>query len=295
MHYYDGLHRDDRVYWFKNEYSISSDAKTASTSKKGDKYSGGENVIITTTYADSVNVRATIRVQPEDMKGSRDDRYISFSTGVTWKREKMEFEFVRHEYLSESGKELLGETSSFNVPVRYDNSKALAVLGDKLYFTVLTTKEHSGQNGIFEVEEYGVWWGFGKPSNIGKVRTLTTFSLDDQDVEVVALEAVNNKLVLVLYVNDVLTLRLFDTTGKFMDEISYPDFERREYYGQYSSYVNGEILNLCFSHGGDGYAQQDSVISISVGERITARHKLDKLDLKNENASHFIVSAKVQR
>ncbi|GIP32659.1 hypothetical protein [Paenibacillus sp. J2TS4] len=141
-------------------------------------------------------------------------------------------------------------------------------IGDKVYFTVPTTSDYTGTNGIYEITDFTVG-GFSRPSEKA-AKELVTIDLDNNrkegapKIEVLGLEAVGDKLALILAEDNKLTLRRFDSRsgaelGKVtMDDIaiqdnaSFPaDSKEETHYAAYEAHIDHDVqvINLILSRG----------------------------------------------
>ncbi|MFD0714221.1 hypothetical protein [Paenibacillus sp. GCM10027626] len=90
----------------------------------------------------------------------------------------------------------------------------LAEIGDKLYFTVPTTKEYKGENSIYALSFDG-----------GASKRLVAIDLSGGQTEVLGLEAVGNRLVLIRTEGTQLLVSAYDpASGKRVGEAAVPDF-----------------------------------------------------------------------
>ncbi|WP_336771268.1 hypothetical protein [Paenibacillus sp. MMO-58] len=131
-----------------------------------------------------------------------------------------------------------------NADGNYSNSLeyGLAKLGDHLYFTVPTTAESTGTNGIYELS-------FAEE---GMTRTVTEFSLDQNkesaSLAVLGLTAAGDKLALILKENGHVVVRGYDPeSGKMLGNIRL-DPSGSVYSDQYEVYSNDKVLNLVFQN-----------------------------------------------
>ncbi|TCN01232.1 hypothetical protein EV294_101685 [Paenibacillus sp. BK033] len=127
---------------------------------------------------------------------------------------------------------------------KYSNSLeyGLAKLGDHLYFTVPTTAENTGTNGIYELS-------FAKD---GTTRTVAEFSLDQNkegaSLAVLGLAAAGGKLALILKEHGHVVVRGYDPeSGKMLGSIML-DPSSSMYSDQYEAYSNDMVLNLVFQN-----------------------------------------------
>ncbi|MGO4107024.1 hypothetical protein [Paenibacillus sp. YAF4_2] len=118
----------------------------------------------------------------------------------------------------------------------------LAKIGDHVYFTVPTTADSTGTNGIYELSF----------EEDGTTRTVVEYSLDQnkdgRSIEVWGLEAVGDKLALILMENGHPVVRGYDpNSGQQLGNIVL-DQTDVQYSGQYEVFDNDQILNLVFQN-----------------------------------------------
>lgn len=160
-----------------------------------------------------------------------------------------------------------GNTRTYTNALEY----GLAKIGEKVYFTLPTTRDYTGENGIYELKfsdsrEYRGITGDSEQD----ARTVATISLDKNkadshsSIEVLGLEAVGNNLALILVVDNELIIRSYDSeSGKQLGEVIVPSFflagrsvvdssinlngeSHNENYEAFSDH-DQDILNLSFS------------------------------------------------
>lgn len=287
VRYANGLRNGDMVYWYSFKYSVASGADTFSKTTKGDKKTGDENVKITTTYADKVEIAATIRARKEDINKKMLDDYVLLNTDIYLESEDKKFVFESRRY--EYDEKLISEHSSDRIAARELNGRAnaLAVADERLFITIPVDSKYSGETGIYEIEQFGVWYDEKRP---GKVRTLTKFDLDSNDIEVLGLESVNDKLILILNVDNVLTFRLFDLKERMLDEVTVP--EAKPDMQLYESFTNGNRFHISFGRDKETYTMDGPVLSISLeNNRFELKHLIKKLDIDDEIARHHFIGS----
>lgn len=150
-----------------------------------------------------------------------------------------------------------------------DLNYGITRIGDKVYFTVPTTSGYTGMNGIYEITDFSVG-GFLRPAEKA-ARELVAIDLDNNGkegapkVEVLGLEAVGDKLVLILSEDNKLTLRGFDShsgaeLGQVTLDIAFRDRENvkdpsdskeETHYAAYEAFIDHDVqvINLIFSRG----------------------------------------------
>lgn len=108
----------------------------------------------------------------------------------------------------------------------------LAKIGEKVYFTLPTTRGHTGENGIYELKFSDNWGYRGITGDSGlEARTVTTFSLDKNkpglgtSIEILGLEAVGSSLALIAVEDNQLVVRSYDSdSGNQLGELIIPHF-----------------------------------------------------------------------
>ncbi len=298
--YANGISSDGLVYTFDYDFQIASDATTEvvpnTSTVDGDSY-GGETVRRRTVFSDKVEFIADIWVRNEDFTINVDNTRFSIPTGITLISDKLEFEFEEIIETRPDGQEFVTHLSKGGRTSKpyYDSfAKCMTFLNGKLYFTFPTTKEHSGENGIFVVDEFEKSWSFYEWREIGKGRKIVKWSLNDHNTDVLALESVNGKLVLIMAIDDILTLKVYDEHGNFLDEMAFKEiYNCTDTNAGLETYVNEDFLNICIGETSYyGFTRNSALISVQIGDKIIPRQIIHKLDFKDEIAKHYNIHAK---
>lgn len=135
----------------------------------------------------------------------------------------------------------------------------IALIGDDVYWTLVSTKQYGGTNGIYKL-------AFQSPSNYSgsypESNAIMSFPLkeeganDSAGVDVLGLEAVGDKLVLLLVQNNELHIQAYNTYGKRLGEAAMPDFQlvgqnteekKPRYYEGYEAFVHPEENQIILS------------------------------------------------
>lgn len=158
----------------------------------------------------------------------------------------------------------------------------LTTISDKVFYTAPTSTNAGGVNGIYELKftEYYI----NTIQEKYNPRTLTTFELnkvnDPTGIQVLGLEAVGNKLALILIKNHKLTIRVFDSeTGTQLGETNLKDDffigdqenpEAREVHlSNYDSFSYNDLLILSFtSLGSTENDSKKTIISIDFTDEV---------------------------
>lgn len=158
----------------------------------------------------------------------------------------------------------------------------LTTISDKVFYTAPTSTNAGGVNGIYELKftEYYI----NTIQEKYNPRTLTTFELnkvnDPTGIQVLGLEAVGNKLALILIKNHKLTIRVFDSeTGTQLGETNLKDDffigdqenpEAKEVHrSNYDSFSYNDLLILSFtSLGSTENDSKKTIISIDFTDEV---------------------------
>jgi hypothetical protein len=294
--YANGAEDDKYRYWYNYRYEIAPDAniRREYTENKIQMQcvDGKKDAIekITMTYADKIDLYMDVRYDWLDIKPKKkmpDPNYLYFKTGVQLEREYMDFVFEEKKtYYPEGG--LAAEDENFQnaADIYRSTGSGMVVLNGSQYFTVLTQinpyshQRYTGENGIFKAEQYDNWWGDKKEK--GKVRKIASIPMDENDIQVLGLHGVEDKLVVVMLVDGVLTLRAFEPqTGKMLDEISVPQLDISKQPIRYDEYVDGDIIHLNIITNNNP-VDELQVVSIQVGDRLTLKSYVDGIKFENQ-------------
>lgn len=191
---------------------------------------------------------------------------------------------------------VIAEESSLSLTNEY--KYAMAEIGDKLYFTIPTTAEYTGANGIYEVIKFAnnnTGYTTKDYETQDYVRTLNTFSLNGNKsggpaIEVLGLEAVGQKLALILSIDGKLVIRSYDAkSGDMLGEISIDDFMlvgslqkqdgyiKKAYYTNYEAFADNEMLNLCFrSNTSTQDVDEFTILSLDFSNGVALKNKIDE-------------------
>lgn len=302
VNYINGISSGDLAYWFQNSYEVTPDADTKTTTSKRDVYS--EHIVEERTIsANKVELFAEIRVRHKDLKSTIENDSFSINTGIIVEADEFEYEIIETVGKLPDGTEYTMSrwvTMKELLPINNDNlSNCMTLLDGKIYFVVPTTKKCSGENGIFIVDEFEAWWREsaenGQRKKVGKGRKIVKIDLNDHNIDVLGLEAINEQLVLTMLVDNFLTLRTYDKYGNFIDEICLEDIDMHMIGNSpivYESFINGNILNLSLNIGSYGSAQAHALVSVEIGDKIKEKHIIQKPDFINEVTQHYNIYEK---
>ena len=188
--YISGISSGNLAYWFQIDYEITPDADTKTTISKrdiyGDLQDGNHIIEERTISANKVELIAEIKVRHINLEKHIDKDSFNIDTGIIVEGNGFEYEITETVEKLPNGTEYTmsrGSTMKTLLPINNNSlSNCLALMDDKLYFVVPTTKKCSGENGIFVVDEFEPWWmaSFnedGKERNIGKGRKIVELDL----------------------------------------------------------------------------------------------------------------------
>ncbi|MCL6457981.1 MAG: hypothetical protein K6T85_08240 [Gorillibacterium sp.] len=189
----------------------------------------------------------------------------------------------------------------------------LAQAGDKIYYTVPTTKDWIGTNGIYELNFTEA--GNGSTKSAEPARVITTFSLDQNKgegatgIEVLGLEAVGDKLALLIVENNQLIVRGFDSkSGKELGQAvidhfaitggtpavsSDPSITER-FSEPYGSYVDPDksILNLSFRSSLSSQSDfRKTIWSLDFSEGVKVINKVDTSNVDGQDDTFGVLTA----
>ena len=152
-----------------------------------------------------------------------------------------------------------------------------------------------GEGGIYEIEAFDHWRFEGET---GKVKKIASIDLNEGGTEILGLHGIDDKLLLIMVVDDTLAIRSFNPkTGEEIDELLVPQFSVEGEMLFYNIYVDDNTLTLDFSdkylYSEDIYNIKNSlkVLSIKVGEELELLHCIDDFDLGDSaivNVSNMI-------
>ena len=323
----NGIYHEGKVYWYQFEYEISADAKTHEVLKDEredgdpnkqndthqDKQNGaGPNIRTSIVYADKADVYARLHVRPDDYISSDTWGGIRFDTGIRYASENADIEFEKQEYvLHGDAMTEVDKIEEVHFPTQYsinmgsilvsNPGMGMTIMDGNLYFTILTSKEYSGWNGIYKAVEFAPWWQ-AQPDKQGKAEVVVKFSLDEQEIEVLGLETVNGSLALSMFIDGVFTVRLFDRNGVLLDELVLEDVTIRDGLPEYEGYVNDDKLNICLKFRTEDGSYKETVLAVMADSEIAGGkkelrliHKVDRLRPDNESEYHFTVASSDDR
>lgn len=278
-------------YSYNLEVDIAKDANINVVEKPSDSY---KNRVINgkaaqpevnpfideITYVDKIDAYVNLNKR----EGNNIQEMVRVYTGVKNKSDSKEFEFKKTYYKADNNnpnsKEVVSSGgSSYRLPARTSNeNNAYTFINGKLYFTVLSDKSASGNNGIFRVDKWGTWPNWEHETTYGETTEITSFNLDKHNIEVLGIENVKDKLILFMLIDDILTFRAYDPqSGNIIDELKVEDFRKDKIIGNYQVFVTGDILSICFNE------DINLLVSVKLGKTLTLEHFIKGLDLSNEN------------
>ena len=303
-----GLKTSDVNYSYQLDYVISPDANMETTETKEINESG--YTINKISKVDAVDFY--VRISRIDYSNAQIDwSDIRFNPGAGVRSDTLEFEFTSIDDYDKDGV-LRGQNGGSDLGhglVVYNPQDAFTLLDGHLYFTLLSAPQHSGNNGIYKVERFADQWermsdlsdeweipdeNAWKRAQYGNVKPITTFSLDEQNMSVLAIEAVNGKLILIVIENNTLILRSYHPeTGKLMDELPVQELNYEDYQGTLQAFIDGSILNLNIvkkiKEEDDQFLLSNILLSVDIADKLSLLHHVENLQLESgEIAPQYI-------
>jgi len=286
----NGLEHNDFTFIYNYEFEISRGAETEEHPNENNHNTNNPLVRSSSVYTDSVDIYARITKSYTDYtRPAPDFSAIFFNPGLRYVSSSMDIEFIKHEYLDSAGEirdtthHLNRETFPAVLP-----KMAMTMLNDELYFSIICTKEYSGRNGIYKAVNFEPWWQNSKYR--GTVDIITSFDLDDTNMEVLGLEAVKDKLVLLLFEDNEFKARLYNTEGKVLDELAFNDITSEEGFPEYQGFVRDSYLNIYLKYANENRLNEKVILSIGIeGESLSHKHKVTEYS-NQEMYPHMIAS-----
>ncbi|MGO4107023.1 hypothetical protein [Paenibacillus sp. YAF4_2] len=140
----------------------------------------------------------------------------------------------------------------------------LAKIGNQIYFTVPSGNTYVGTNGIYKLNFID---GRSNPADAPESEALATYSLDknkepaSSEIQVLGLEAVGDKLALILEENKKLVVRSYDSrSGKLLGEAAANNFtipsshlgeKKRSFHEDYEAFIDEDQLSIAFRSTSD--------------------------------------------
>ena len=286
VNFSNGLRHNDFTFIYNYNFEISRGAKTEERPNENNHYNNNPSVRTSTVFTDSVDIYARITKTDDIYQNST---AILFDPGLRYKSNGMDIGFIKHEYFDSAG-EKQGTTHHLNRETfpAFLPRMAMTVLNDELYFSIICTKEYSGRNGIYKAVNFEPWWQNSKYR--GTVDIITSFDLDDTNMEVLGLEAVKDKLVLLLFEDNEFKARLYNTEGKVLDELAFNDITSEEGFPEYQGFVRDSYLNIYLKYANENRLNEKVILSIGIeGESLSHKHKVTEYS-NQEMYPHMIAS-----
>ncbi|MFD0960498.1 hypothetical protein [Paenibacillus chungangensis] len=190
-------------------------------------------------------------------------------------------EMYRSYAIIETGLRYTGD----KIPSTNRHEYGLAAIGDRLFFVPVTTSEYKGESGIYEVRSFQRYPNVRLKGEENDVRLLTPIALEEGKVEVLGLESVGGKLVLLLMKEGQLVIQAYDgDTGKRIGELTVRELVSVEaegmaehpaerFYPNYEafSHPEDEMITFRFDIAADNKRAM-RVISLSVADGVERVH-----------------------
>lgn len=183
----------------------------------------------------------------------------------------------------------------------------VARIGEKVYFTVPVSTEFTGKSGIFELRFFA--WGFGPGVDRSQYvpRTIAEIDLDanrseQPHIEVLGLEAVGDKLLLLSVVDNRLKVSSYDSeSGDLLGETSVSDFHlpaRPEknpepaatYYENYAAFADDDQQMLTVAFRSSEGPRLLLIFDVSRGVRLVESFQADFGKAAQENGDISVMS-----
>lgn len=254
----------------------------------------GSKVTNKTTIHPSVEMVTFYRYINGDIKQRIQDLAFSVS-GSPYQRE-----FLITKEKLKGYKNLQRDEALVDIPIRadsYDSTFAnpleygVATIGDDVFFTLATSKLYTGSNGIYKL---GFKSTMPYMQDYPESEQLVSFDLKPQGaalekgINVLGLEAVNDKLILILEQNNELHLRVFNAYGKQLGKTIVPHFNlmdpndasssEHKYNQLYEAFRNKEEQQLILAFSSDHSIASKTYITLDLSQGATI---VDKTTFSN--------------
>lgn len=220
------------------------------------------------TRADKIDL--FVNMNRQNAKGIR-EAVVRINTGIQLKSQEKEFLFNKTYYINENEappvRNVVAENSNIGLVSRGNSNNSFTVIKDKLYFTVLTDKRASGNNGIFRIDEWETWSNRDNREDYGSFEKIVNIGLDGNNIDILGLENVNDKLVMYMLIDNVLTFRAFEPdTGALIDELTLESAVVNDKNNFYQVFKQGKYLTVCFMN------KTRMAVSVKFESRFTLEH-----------------------
>lgn len=285
----NGFMHNEFLYTYNYDYEISPGAPRKEIAREDSHAAGNAFVRKSSVYTDSVDIYLRISKRYADFFSNPDLSTVYFSPGLYFKSSGKDIEFYKEEYIVSEGTPpntiYTLVRSSFPAVMP---ELAFTVLNDDLYFTIVCTKEYSGRNGIYKAVSFDPWWQNSK--YLGTVETITDFDLDSTNMDFLGLEAVDNKLVLLLFENNIFKARLYNTDGRLLDELAVTGISYGEKLPYCQGFVHDGYLNVFLKYTDENQYNQITLLSIHTENgKLNLKHKFSEIS-SNELYPYSIIA-----
>lgn len=206
------------------------------------------------------------------------DRAFLIETELRLKANAPSIRFTEYELKKQGEKSICYAQNYESSEVKLDREgmgtqeQGLVLLKDKFYFTPIVGKAYTGSSGIYCINsfyEYPYSYAtYG--SEVANYRDLLMpkgeglkicdINLEEQDKQVLGLEAVNEQLILILLEGKKLTLKSYSTEGHLLDTYFLGEYEDLNYDMAYEACSEENRLTLMFRFKQS--AKKDKVVSL---------------------------------
>jgi len=288
--YANSLYLNGLTYIYELNSILSPDADISYSREEEQNETDGQYYRIERKKGNKLDIYANITVI--NFQGGNDDtpKFFKMNTGIKLEGDDGEFEISKKYRIDPGNPEAPGNShpvedrSYIDLPRPASRlAQGLVQMNGRIYFTVLTTRDYSGTNGIYAIDRYSSMWEMAglNPKETGSASTVTNFSLNDHDTAVLGLEAAEGKLILIMSINNVLTLRAYNPEdGSLAGELAVTGIKEADSLEDYLEFIDGNTLNLAF---------KDTIVSVGIEEdNISLKHLVQGIDFNNEYLDIFI-------
>ncbi len=231
-----------------------------------------------TSRVDKIDVLISMGKQKKDGMNET----VRVNTGIKVESKVKEFQFNKI-YFTDKREDppverLTSESYEGRIFTGENSSNAFTYINGKMYFTVLTDKTATGENGIFRIDEWVAWPNTDEAETYGKVNKICGFGLDNHDTEVLGLENVDNKLVLYMLVDNMPTFRAYEPdTGKLIDELKVDGLRVDSENRYYQAFGEGNNITVWF--GGE----RGKLVNVKLDGKLSVEHIVNSIYLLDAN------------
>ncbi len=278
MPYRDSVY--DIKVWASLEGRIPKDAQTTSeyVDRAAPELSTEEYTVVertVRTYSDMVAFYCSIDVRDEN----RFPQTARFKTDLYLESDKKEFIFEERYY---HGNPNFSSNSGSQHKSEYaDQIGAKKVtIDDTHYVSFMTNERCKGQSGIYRVDQFEDLLLHENKEKMGEVTRLVDIDLEDGRVRVLGLETAQNKLVLILLVDDELVIQAYDLDGRLLGEVKpdIPSFPKGPV--AYHAFINGDRVSLGIFDD-KNVMDHAALVSFTVSPKLVLTHQVKDFTIED--------------